>query len=138
MSPPAADPSAPDPIYVFVYGTLMQGQPADGFLGGLKRWPATTQGQLFRSPAGYPALVPSPDGREVMGEVVRLDGPARLPVLDLFEGVPDGLFQRRRIAVRSMGRPGEAWAWVIDAKTATRRRYAPMRTGDWRDLASRS
>lgn len=132
-------PSAPPAIYVFVYGTLLRGQPAEGYLGGLKRWPATTRGQLFRSPAGYPALVPAAgaEGVEVHGEVVRLDGPSRLPVLDLFEGVPDGLYVRRRVPVQSMGRPGEAWAWVIDAQTARRRRYAPLKTGSWRDVASR-
>jgi gamma-glutamylcyclotransferase (GGCT)/AIG2-like uncharacterized protein YtfP len=131
-------PETHEPIYVFVYGTLLRGQPAEGYLGGLRRWPGTTRGQLFRTPGNYPALVPADDDREVMGEVVRLDGPARLPVLDLFERVADGLYQRRRIAVQSMGRPGEAWAWVIDARTARLRRYTAMRTGDWRDVASRS
>lgn len=132
------DAARDEALYVFVYGTLMSGQPAEGYLGGLRRWPATTTGQLFRTPGNYPALVPAEDGRPITGEVVRLEGPSRLPVLDLFERVADGLYKRRRIPVLSMGRPGEAWAWVVDADTARRRRYAPMRTGDWRTVASRS
>lgn len=124
--------------YVFVYGTLLTGQPAEGYLSGLRRWPATTRGQLYRAPAGYPALVHAPDGRPVVGEVVRLEGPARLTVLDLYEGVPEGLYVRRRIPVESMGRPGEAWAWLIDAEVAHRRRYLPLRTGDWRTVTPQS
>lgn len=123
--------------YAFVYGTLLTGQPADGYLAGLRRWPATTRGLLYRAPAGYPALVHSVDGDVIHGEVVRLDGPARLPVLDLYEGVPEGLYVRRRIPVESMGRPGEAWAWIVDADTARRRGYVALRTGDWRTVAPR-
>lgn len=125
------------PVYVFVYGTLMRGQPAEGYLAGLKRWPATTTGRLYRAPAGYPALVPEAGGPLVQGEVIRLDGPHRLPVLDLYEGVPEGLYRRARIDVRSMDRPGQAWAWVVDAATARRRRYVALKTGDWRHVAPR-
>lgn len=125
------------PVYVFVYGTLLRGQENDGYLAGLKCWPGTTRGQLYRVPAGYPALVPDPDGREIQGEVVRLDSPARLDVLDIFEGVPQGLYARREVDVLSMGRPGRAWAWVVDARTARFRRYLALETGDWRTIARR-
>lgn len=128
---------AGEPVYVFVYGTLMTGQPAEGYLAGLRRWPGTTHGRLYRAPAGYPALVSEPDGPLVQGEVVRLDGPHRLPVLDLYEGVPEGLYERTRITVESMGRPGQAWAWTVSARTARARRYTPLKTGDWRTVAPR-
>ena len=126
------------PTYVFVYGTLLRGQSAEGYLSGLRRWPATTHGRLYRAPAGYPALVHDPSGGAVQGEVIRLDSAGRLAVLDLYEGVPEGLYVRRRIPVQSMDRPGEAWAWVIDAATARVRRYVPLRTGDWRTVAPRA
>jgi gamma-glutamylcyclotransferase (GGCT)/AIG2-like uncharacterized protein YtfP len=124
-----------DPVYVFVYGTLLHGQENDGYLAGLRRWPGTTLGRLFHVPAGYPALVPDADGRVIRGEVVRLDSAARLGVLDLFEGVPQGLYVRRQIDVLSMDRPGRAWAWVVDERTARLRRYRPLDADDWRALS---
>jgi gamma-glutamylcyclotransferase (GGCT)/AIG2-like uncharacterized protein YtfP len=120
--------------YLFVYGTLMRGQRNEGYLMDLPCWPATTRGHLFHVPAGYPALVPDAAGAEITGEVMRLEDLTRLRILDLLEGVPDGLFRRVRLPVRSMDRPGEAWAWTIDAKTAKRRRYRPLRTSSWRRM----
>ena len=59
---------------LFVYGTLMRGEER-GFLAATAR-PATIQGQLWRAPAGYPALLLVDGGAEIAGEVVALDNPA--------------------------------------------------------------
>ena len=123
--------------YLFVYGSMLQGQPSEGFLSELRRWPGTTMGQLWRTPAGTAALVPTPDGRPIKGEVVKLDSEHRLPVLDLFHGVQHGRLRRERIDVESMSRPGKAWAWVLDETTAKRRGYAALTTTDWSLVAPR-
>lgn len=110
---------------LFAYGTLLSDSPQAGLLTGLARRPATTFGQLFRMPAGYPALVPGLNG-EVHGELVSDPGP-RLSLLDRYEGVSEGLYERVVIPVLAGGARLEAWSYVMP--DAARRGGRLVRTG---------
>jgi gamma-glutamylcyclotransferase (GGCT)/AIG2-like uncharacterized protein YtfP len=124
---------------LFVYGSLLLGQESDGYLGGLERWPARIQGALYRLPAGYPALVvrkgivPSADW--VVGEVVALDHPGRLKVLDMFEGMGRGLFQRGLHQIQSGQRRVHAWAYTMTAQQVRALKGRPLKGGDWRRVS---
>lgn len=135
-----------DPL--FVYGTLLRGQPSDGFLADRDVRAATVRGRLFRVPAGYPALVLDPAGAEIHGELVLDVDPGLLRVLDLFEGVHNGLYRRQPVTAALRGRSSgqqalftdavAAQAYVVTPQQARQRRYHPLRTTDWRSVAPRS
>ena len=130
---------------LFVYGTLLQGQPSDGYLASRRIRAATVRGRLFRVPAGYPALVLDPDGAPIHGELVMDVDPGLLMVLDLFEGVRDGLYQRVpvSVALRSSAEGQQALfaghidaqAYVVTAHQARVRGYHPLDATDWRTVA---
>ena len=130
---------------LFVYGSLMRGQSADGYLASRRIRPATVRGKLFRAPAGYPALVLDPDGALIHGELVLDPDPGLLMVLDLYEGVRDGLYQRVPVSAlvraQSEGQqalfapPISAQAYVITRHQARVRQYHPLKTTDWRTVA---
>ena len=130
---------------LFVYGSLMRGQPADGYLASRRIRPATVRGRLYRAPAGYPALVIDPDGKLIQGELVLDADPGLLMVLDLYEGVRDGLYQRVPVTAlvrdSSEGQqalfapPISAQAYVITPQQARMRRYHPLKATDWRTVA---
>jgi len=117
--------SAPD-VLVFVYGTLMRGQPNHHVLaraGARARGAATTVLPRTLVDLGpYPALLPR-DGvrdasaRAVTGELFAVSARA-LAALDEFEGCPD-LYVRERIAVVASasasvdGAAHEAWTYVL-------------------------
>lgn len=133
---------------LFVYGTLLRGQPSDGFLADRDVRSATVRGRLFRVPAGYPALVVDPTGPEIAGELIVDVDDGLLRVLDLFEGVHNGLYRRVRLTAALRSRGGgqqalfsdsvEAQAYVVTPQQARMRRYHPLRTTDWRTVAPRS
>lgn len=120
---------------LFVYGTLMRGQPSDGYLAGKRWFPATVHGHLYRVPAGYPALVLDPEGPQISGELYTGVDDALLRLLDVFEGVPQELYVRQKVDVTIRNRTGQAWAYVISAPEARMRGYIPLKTTDWRHLA---
>ncbi|MEN0068280.1 MAG: gamma-glutamylcyclotransferase family protein [Myxococcota bacterium] len=98
---------------LFVYGTLMQGQDQEGLLAGCERIAATTRGRLYDLPAGYPAL--SLQGADrVYGELVRNLDVRRLVLLDDYEGVDQGLYERVEIEVHVGLKAESAWAYVMD------------------------
>lgn len=125
------------PETLFVYGTLMTGMASGGLLSAFPHAEATCRGQLYRSLAGAPILVPSPDGRPIRGELITLPDPGPLMVLDLLEGVKSGRSHRRRVPVEQEGRGLEAWAWVLSLQTVELRAYAPLPVQDWRTVAPR-
>lgn len=99
---------------VFVYGTLMPGQPGWPSLSPyVTGWAAATAGgRLWDTGRGYPAARFDDDGGRVAGVVVEL-GPARaaeaVAVLDLIEG--EGSLYRRVEVITSTG-PAEAYEWL--------------------------
>ena len=121
-----------DPDLLFVYGSLLRGQPQDGLVAAFDASAATTRGKLYLVPAGYPVLVPDGEGPEIVGELLTLDTPGVLRVLDLYEGVDRGLYGRRRIDVRCRGRNLRAWAYVMSEDQVRRRRYRFLEATDWR------
>ena len=120
---------------LFVYGSLMRGQSADGYLAHLPSSEATCRGQLYRAPAGYPALILDPDGPLITGQVVRFSEPSLLMVLDLYENTSMGIYKRVRTPITVRGRVLDAWIYVTTAQQARRHRFHKMAATDWRTVA---
>lgn len=117
---------------LFVYGSLMRGQPQDGLVTAFPATAATSRGRLYLVPAGYPVLVPDPEGPAIAGELLELSTPAIFRVLDLYEGVNEGLYRRETVRVRCRGRDLEAQAYVLSADQVRRRRLRAIEATDWR------
>lgn len=98
---------------LFVYGTLRSDGPESGLLAGLGRKGARARGVLFRLPAGYPALRPGGESW-IEGELVPWPGPARLALLDRYEGVAEGLFRRAELKVAADSALVSAWVYIMD------------------------
>lgn len=98
---------------LFVYGTLLSGGSAASLLGYAPRREATVRGTLYQLPAGYPALALAGDG-VVHGELVDVNDPALLRLLDHYEGVDEGLYRRVEVEAVVGLRREPAWAWVQD------------------------
>ncbi len=84
---------------LFVYGTLRSDGPRGGLLADCKREPATVMGELYALPAGYPAMVAAGD-TEIRGELVFGVDERKLRVIDMYEGVDDGLYRRVEVVAR--------------------------------------
>ncbi len=123
---------------LFAYGTLLSGGEDEGLLRGLRRWPARTRGRLYRMRAGYPALVMDPAAGWVEGELVALDGPGRLLVLDTLRGVGEGSYSREAIRVASRGRSADCWAYVMSAQQVRDRRGTRLKSSSWRRLRGKA
>lgn len=122
---------------LFVYGSLLRGQPAEGYLSHLPVAEATCQGVLYRTRRAYPALVADPQGVRISGEVVRFSDAGFLPVLDLYEDTRSGLFTRLRIPIHVRGRDLQAWAYTVTHAQARQRGYRRLQATDWRTVAPR-
>jgi gamma-glutamylcyclotransferase (GGCT)/AIG2-like uncharacterized protein YtfP len=132
---PAAPARSSQLLDLFVYGSLMRGQPNEGYLAGMPVRPARLPGRLFRLPAGYPVLVPDPSATAIQGELVRLPQAGLLSVLDHFEGVADGLYIRERVTVWVGEDRVPAWIYTQSAADVARRRLVRLHTDDWRRVA---
>jgi len=117
---------------IFVYGTLMRGEERDGLVLHLNPVPATTTGRLWRAAAGYPALEYSPSGTRIAGELLKVDDPGFLKVLDMVEGVTDGLYTRAEIPVKGPAGEVLAWSYIMDSHQLRRAGCTPLRRADWR------
>ncbi len=120
---------------LFIYGTLLSAYDAGGFLTGIPRVEAKTRGELFDLPSGYPAL--RPIGTEwVYGELTQRPIDLRLlGILDVYEGVPEGLFRRVVVDAHVGLRSFAAWAFVMDDPAA--RGGRPLPNGRWRPVRRR-
>ena len=103
---------------LFVYGTLLSRARMDAVLGEAARWrvvaPAVVGGVLYDRGA-YPGMVLCPGAVSMVpGLLVEIDPEgAALARLDAYEGVGEGLFARRRIALAR--RPAEhRTAWLYE------------------------
>jgi gamma-glutamylcyclotransferase (GGCT)/AIG2-like uncharacterized protein YtfP len=114
---------------LFVYGTLMTGGQRALLLRGLTRRPASVRGALYHLREGYPAMDPEGDG-VVHGELVDPPAPALLALLDHYEGVDEGLFQRVEVTVRLPLARATAWAWVM--RRPDQRGGVAVPSGRWR------
>lgn len=120
--------------YLFVYGTLLSDEPRAAMVRARARHPAKTRGRLFRLPAGYPALVAGGEDW-VHGELVEIDDPRLLTLLDHYEGTDEGLFCRVQLPVVLGLRSQLAWAYVMDHPERLGGEY--IASGRWRPLRTR-
>jgi gamma-glutamylaminecyclotransferase len=114
---------------VFVYGTLMQGEPNHPVLGGGRLvGRGSVVGTLYTL-GRFPGLRLEGDGR-VVGEVYRV-GDAAMRSLDRLEGVDAGFYARVRVAVAmNDGSSVAAWAYEINKEFVATAARLP--SGDWR------
>ena len=118
--------------YLFVYGSLMGGEEREGLLFHLSAVPATAPGRLWRAAAGYPAFEYDHAGAAIRGELVGVEDPQLLRVLDLVEGVSDGLYSRVQIPVAGPDGSVTAWTYVMDRHQRRRAGCTPIPGTDWR------
>jgi gamma-glutamylcyclotransferase (GGCT)/AIG2-like uncharacterized protein YtfP len=96
---------------LFVYGTLRQGQSARSLVASsiVRCEPATTSGQIFAFPMGYPGYVEGEGHGRVVGEVVWLtELAATFGLLDAYEG-DDFARVLKRVRLES---GEELWTWI--------------------------
>jgi gamma-glutamylcyclotransferase (GGCT)/AIG2-like uncharacterized protein YtfP len=117
---------------LFVYGTLLRGEDREGLVNQFDVRTAVTSGKLWRVPAGYPALQFSMEGNPIAGEVLSLDGTSVLSILDLYEGVRDGIYDRIRIPIQTDIGTEQAWAYVMSSAQLRRAGCVPLKVSDWR------
>jgi gamma-glutamylcyclotransferase (GGCT)/AIG2-like uncharacterized protein YtfP len=105
--------------HLFVYGTLMPGNPAHALLAPHveEARPAWTPGRLYGLPAGYPGLVDRAEG-QVHGLLLTLRAPVPWTALDEYEGydVEDplrSLYLRRLRPVHAEDERLEAYCYVM-------------------------
>ena len=120
---------------LFVYGTLMRGEERDGLVAHLTATPATVRGQLWKAPAGYPALYLDPSGQEITGELLELGTDSILMVLDLYEGVGEGLYSREQAQVFVHGKQEHAWVYVMSRAQLRMAGCRALKTNDWRTIS---
>ena len=99
-----------DTELIFVYGTLMSGQRASGYLDGcelLGRY--CLRDYAMYSLGAYPGIVPQA-GEAVIGEVWRVPAD-RLPEMDAYEG-EGSLYHRRTVTVEREGGRIPAQAYI--------------------------
>ncbi|HWV58640.1 MAG TPA: gamma-glutamylcyclotransferase family protein, partial [Longimicrobiales bacterium] len=102
-------------VHVFVYGTLMHGQPENTLLRAAERVrEARVTGTLYDVDGQFPALVLA--GTDVVhGEIWRC-APDTLYELDRYEDVAGGLFRRVALRIDDLA----CWTYVAGGALATR------------------
>lgn len=102
----------------FVYGTLLAAERMEAVLAGAASWrivgPAAVGGALYDL-GDYPGMKLG-DGADALvpGLLLEIDPEgAALSLLDAYEGVGDGLFTRRRIALQR-GAAEHRTAWLYE------------------------
>lgn len=132
----ARDEPAPLTVaHLFVYGTLMAGEPNAHHLEGVPRRPGRVTARLHDCGA-YPAACLG-DG-EVQGELVALPL-ERLAGMDALEGsapggAPGGMYRRSVLPVRHAGGATRAYIYLMDDAG----RFPPIASGDWRSKPDRA
>lgn len=108
-SVPTVDLKDYAPPYLFVYGTLMQGEGNQSCMPSRAKFlgEAQTQPGYSLLDMGLPGLVEDKSGGVVIGEVYEVDEDI-IAILDHFEGHPD--FYRRG-KIRLQGPVMEAWCY---------------------------
>ena len=118
--------------YLFVYGTLMRGEDREGLLMHLNPVPATSRGHLWHAAAGYPAFQADETGDPIHGELLPFRDPQLLRLLDLIEGVAEGLYSRIEVTVDGPDGVVTAWTYAMDRHQRRRAQCKPVQATDWR------
>lgn len=124
----------PGDLPLFVYGTLRSDGSQAHLLANRRRAEAWVTGTLWDLPAGYPALQLTGAGR-VWGERVDEVDDDLLRLLDVYEGVPQGLYARAMVDLRVGTKVEPAWAWVMD--DPRRHHGRVISSGRWRQIRQR-
>ena len=112
--------------HVFVYGTLLTGEPNAHWAKGAKRESASALGTLYDPHYGFPAF--SPLGTTVVkGEMLTVDDEG-LASMDRLEGCPR-LYRRERIEISIAGGNATAWVYIMNRLP---RNAMVIKGGDWK------
>jgi gamma-glutamylcyclotransferase (GGCT)/AIG2-like uncharacterized protein YtfP len=116
---------------LFVYGTMRKGQTARSLIANqiTRCEPASTAGEIYAFPMGYPGFCEG-DGRgQVHGEVLWLtDLAATFGLLDAYEGADFA----RVIKQVTLGTGEELWTWIYTLSDPGAVRHgALIAGGDW-------
>ena len=115
---------------LFVYGTMRQGQTARSLVANsiTRCVTASTSGQIYAFPMGYPGYTEEGTGT-VVGEVVWLtDLAATFALLDAYEGQDFA----RVIRLVTTGTGEELWAWIYTlSDPAAVKLGSLIEHGDW-------
>jgi gamma-glutamylaminecyclotransferase len=115
---------------LFVYGTLKRGCCNHHHLAGQTFvGPARTRpGYTLYDLGGYPGIAAAADQDGVVGEVWSVD-PAARQRLDIFEGVPEGLYRRESLPLQPPFAAQAVEAYVPTLPVAGR----PLVGGEWKE-----
>lgn len=109
----------PEPLPLFVYGTLKRGHHRHDLMAGSRRLGPARTSRTFGlvDCGGYPGLVrlSSPQGNGVSGELYNVDD-THLRVLDAYEAVDTGEYRREPIMVCGDGGaelPAQAYVYAL-------------------------
>lgn len=102
------------PDRLFVYGTLMPGEPLWPELAPYAvAWePVVAEGALWDTGQGYPAVRFHPGGEPVPGILVTIDPGRRADVLALLDRIEDVGVLYRRVVVPTTGGDAFAYEWL--------------------------
>lgn len=106
--------TAPKTEKVFVYGTLIKGEPNAHWAGDAKREAASVKGCVYDTRWGFPAIITDATSQnKVVGEVITTSR-AGLAKMDILEGVANGLYARKRVkATTASGEVVECWVYEL-------------------------
>lgn len=98
---------------VFVYGTLIKGEPNARWAGDAEREAASVKGCVYDTRWGFPAIITDANSQnKVVGEVLTTT-PAGLANMDVLEGYPR-LYTRKRVkATTASGEVVECWVYEL-------------------------
>lgn len=124
-------------VALFIYGSLLTGEPHARMVGEVARAPARARGRLWVLPQGFPVMVLDAAAPEVAGERVVGVPLARLVELDDLEGTTRGLYRRVFLVVETERGPAPAMAYVMSEAEARRQGCRALDLQDWRKRAGR-
>lgn len=119
---------------LFVYGTLCKGQSQHGLVAHLNPRVAKVDGRLYSLSAGYPALSVTSKGW-VWGELLEAPSDSLLQILDVYEGVHEGLFRRVNVDVFVGLTRHRAWTYIMD--NPQKHKGSWIEGGRWRRVKTR-
>ncbi len=101
-------------LRVFVYGTLMPGQPRWRYLSpyAISWQPATTPGRLWDTGRGYPAARFEDSEERIPGVLVTLGAEMTGPAVRLLDEIEGEGTLYRRIEIATSGGPALSYEWL--------------------------
>jgi gamma-glutamylcyclotransferase (GGCT)/AIG2-like uncharacterized protein YtfP len=115
---------------VFVYGTLLAGEPNHRLLARARRVceAATGEGFALFDLGAFPGMVRAREGSVVVGEVYEVDGPT-LEALDRLEGHPS-FYRRTEITLAPPMDAEPVWTYLLRPEQVAGRKR--IESGSWR------